>query len=183
MERLLQSTEYQGITWHVWRRAVATMFISRGATMPQLLQWGRWRSLRVARKYIARWDRAPGRRQSPMACRCTRIGWGLALRLGRVQSQEHVASEKVYPGYRHRVAHRRLRRRGLGRRNSCPSRSIQHESSNPRSQKNYPHLGVAGQTADQAHHIRSGWHQHNVRARTSQFQQANYVGTEILGGS
>ena len=27
--------------------------------MPKLLQWGRWKSLRVAKKYVARWDGVP----------------------------------------------------------------------------------------------------------------------------
>ena len=59
MSRLLEGTEFHGITWHAWRRAGATMFMRAGGTMPELLQWGRWKSLRVARKYVARWDGVP----------------------------------------------------------------------------------------------------------------------------
>ena len=59
MSKLLEGTEFHGITRHAWRRAGATMFMRAGGTMPELLQWGRWRSLRVARKYLARWDGVP----------------------------------------------------------------------------------------------------------------------------
>ena len=59
MVRLLQDTEYSHLRWHAWRRLGATMFIRNGATMPELLSWGRWRSLEVARRYVARWDDCP----------------------------------------------------------------------------------------------------------------------------
>ena len=59
MAKLLEGTEYHGITLHAWRRAGATMFLRAGGTMAELLQWGRWKSLRVARKYIARWGGVP----------------------------------------------------------------------------------------------------------------------------
>ena len=59
MAKILVGTEYHGITWHAWRRAGATMFLGASGTMPELLHWGRWKSLRVARKYIAGRDGVP----------------------------------------------------------------------------------------------------------------------------
>ena len=59
MAKLLEGMEYHGITWYVRRHAGATMFMRAGATMPELLQWGCWKSLRVARKYVARLDGLP----------------------------------------------------------------------------------------------------------------------------
>ena len=59
MSRPLEGTEFHGITWHAWRRAGATMFMRAGGTMPELVQLDRRKSLRVARKYAARWDGVP----------------------------------------------------------------------------------------------------------------------------
>ena len=35
------------------------MFVRAGGSMAELMAWGRWRSLHVARKYVARWDAMP----------------------------------------------------------------------------------------------------------------------------
>ena len=53
MARLVRETDYRDLRWHCCRRARATMFARAGASMSHLMAWGRWRSLRVARKYVA----------------------------------------------------------------------------------------------------------------------------------
>ena len=59
MTRLLRETEFRDLRWHCWRCAGATMFVRAGGSMAELMAWGRWRSIRVARKYSARWDAMP----------------------------------------------------------------------------------------------------------------------------
>ena len=40
-------------------RAGATMFMGARGSMCELIAWGRWQSLRVARKHVAKWDSLP----------------------------------------------------------------------------------------------------------------------------
>ena len=60
MVRLLANSEHSHLRWHAWRRMGATtMFIRNGATMQELMSWGRWKSVTVTRRYIATWDDCP----------------------------------------------------------------------------------------------------------------------------
>ena len=59
MARLLSDFEFRDLRWHCWRRAGATMFTRPAGSMCELMALGRWRSLRVARKYVAKWDALP----------------------------------------------------------------------------------------------------------------------------
>ena len=55
----LLKTEFRDLRWHCWRRAGATIITRAGGSMCELMAWGRWRSLQVARKYVAKWDSLP----------------------------------------------------------------------------------------------------------------------------
>ena len=59
MVRLLANSEQSHLRWHAWRRMGATMFIRNGATMQELMSWGRWKSVTVTRRYIATCNDCP----------------------------------------------------------------------------------------------------------------------------
>ena len=59
MVRLLANSEHSRLRWHAWRHMGATMFIRHGATMQELMSWGRWKYVVVTRRYIATWDDCP----------------------------------------------------------------------------------------------------------------------------
>ena len=57
--RLLGAGQYDHLRWHCWRRLGATLLIRHGATVQELLAWGRWRSVKSARRYVATWEDRP----------------------------------------------------------------------------------------------------------------------------
>ena len=57
--RLLGEGQYDHLCWHYWRRLGATLLIMHGATIQELLAWGRWRSVKSPRRYVATWEDSP----------------------------------------------------------------------------------------------------------------------------
>ena len=51
--RLLANAEHSHLRWHAWRRMGAAMFIRNGATMQELMSWGRWKYIVVTHRYFA----------------------------------------------------------------------------------------------------------------------------------
>ena len=56
MVRLLGEGHLQ---WHCLRCLGATLLIRHGATVQELLAWGRWRAVKAARRYVATWEDSP----------------------------------------------------------------------------------------------------------------------------
>ena len=59
MATLLQENGFKDLRWPCWRRAGATMFTRARRGMCELRASGRSRSLRLARKYVVKWDSLP----------------------------------------------------------------------------------------------------------------------------
>ena len=59
MVKLLGAGQYDHLRWHCWRRLGATLLIRHGAAVQELLAWGRWRSVKSARRYVATWEDSP----------------------------------------------------------------------------------------------------------------------------
>ena len=59
MASLLVGTEHADMRWHAWRRAGATLLVRSGATILEVMSWARWRSVKVARRYVATWEDLP----------------------------------------------------------------------------------------------------------------------------
>ena len=59
MVKLLGEGQYDHLRWHCWRRLGATLLIRHGATIQELLAWGKWRTVKPARRYVATWEDSP----------------------------------------------------------------------------------------------------------------------------
>ena len=57
--RLLREGQYDHLRWHCWKRLGATLLIRHGATVRELHAWGRLRSVKYARRYVATWEDSP----------------------------------------------------------------------------------------------------------------------------
>ena len=57
--KLLGEGQYDHLRWHCWRRLGATLRIRHGATGQELLAWGRWRTVKAARRYVATLEDSP----------------------------------------------------------------------------------------------------------------------------
>ena len=55
MVALVQDTPFGHLRWHAWRRMGATALARLHLSIMEIMAWGRWGSVTVARRYISRW--------------------------------------------------------------------------------------------------------------------------------